>query len=109
MSKLKILTICQHGSVRSVACAYLIKTIYKHDAIAMGVDDAEPETQEMLYNWADKIILMDKTLLDKVVINIPAYIKTEITMCDVGEDVWHDQNAQGLHHKILRQLLKLNL
>ena len=104
---MKILTVCEHGNVRSVACAYLIKSIYKHDTLACGVKETSEETKKMLYDWADKVILMDKSLLLEF-----GYLdreKNKLSILDVGKDVWHNSNAQELHHKILKQIKLFNL
>lgn len=86
--KKKILCICDHGNVRSVALAYLIKTIYKHETIAVGDKNITPKTMKMLKEWADLII--DARSI-------------------VGEDIWHDPFAQELQHKLLRELNKFDL
>lgn len=85
---MKVLCVCEHGNVRSVALAYLIKTIYKHEAIAVGEEDTSPETMEMLGNWADKVIYVPDL---------------------VGEDVWHDPFNHNLQHKLLKVIGDLDL
>lgn len=98
---MKILCICEHGNVRSVALAYLIKTIYKHEAIAIGWKNVSKETKEMLFNWADKIIYLDY--------NVPGKLNNKEFQLNVGEDIWHDPYHQGLQHKLLKRLKELNL
>lgn len=101
---MKILCICEHGNVRSVALRYLLETIYGYDALAMGMKDNSEETKQLLYQWADKIIFLDSRLM----INLPVSINQKIHLIDVGSDVWHNSQAQELHHKILKQLKKLD-
>lgn len=85
---MRILCICEHGNVRSVALAYLIKTIYGHEAIAIGRKITSPETMRMLEKWADGVIEVDKL---------------------VGPDVWHDPFHHNLQHKLLKRLKGLDL
>lgn len=101
---MKILVLCNHGNVRSVALAYLIKTIYKHEAIAVGISETSKETQEMLFNWADKIITLYTNPKFKV---LPPFSKMH--KLDVGEDVWHNPFAQELQHKLLKHIKELEL
>ncbi len=100
----KILVVCEHGSIRSVAMGYLIKTIYQHqhEVLNCGIKDISPHTFSLLYNWADKIIWMDKSLLRG-----DASEKDYIT--DVGEDIWHDAQAQELTHLCLKYIKDLDL
>ena len=51
------------------------------DAIAMGIDVNGEELQEFLFNWADRIILVDKTL-DR----IPEKYRNKLKIWDVGGD-----------------------
>lgn len=85
---MKVLCVCEYGNIRSVALAYLIKTIYRYEAIAVGRKNVSKDTMEVLEAWADKVI--DVTKL-------------------VGEDVWHDPFHQELQHKLLKKLKGLNL
>lgn len=85
---MKVLCICEHGNVRSVALAYLIKTIYGHEAIAVGHKNVSKDTMDMLMMWADKSI--DVTKL-------------------VGEDIWYDPFNRNLQHKLLKKLKSLKL
>ncbi len=78
---MKILCVCARGNSRSVALAYILKDQMNLDAIAIGIEAASEETKEMLYKWADKIILVDKTL-DK----IPEKYRSKLKIWDVGRD-----------------------
>lgn len=113
MSLLKVLTICAHGNIRSVALAYLLKTIYGYDVLACGVEDTGEDTFLMLYNWADKVILLDPNLMGKVEKKLgfdPLNdYKDKFQFLDVGEDKWHDANAEELRHKLLKGLKTLKL
>lgn len=101
---MKVLCICSHGNVRSVALAYLIKTIYKHEAIAIGIKPSSIETLKMLYAWADMIVVTTSGLGIKAPTDI-----NKIRLLDIGEDIWHNPFAQELQHKLLKSLKDLNL
>jgi len=59
---MKILTLCRGGHVRSVALKYLLhyNCEERHDVIACGWESNSQETREMLYGWADYIVVMTK-------------------------------------------------
>lgn len=103
---LKILTVCEHGNVRSVAMAYLIKVVYhhRHEVIPIGIKDISDNTRQMLFDWADKIIFMDQTLVP-----IPLHENDKLYLVDVGKDVWNNPQAQELLHKCLKGLQNLDL
>lgn len=101
---MKILVLCNHGNVRSVGLAYLIKTIYKHEAIAAGVEDLSADTLLYLAKWADKII----TLTPEAMKTMEGYTD-KLGNLYVGEDIWHNPFAQELQHKLLKHLKELDL
>lgn len=109
--KIKILTICEHGNIRSVAMAYLIKTIYqhKHEVLSCGIKDISKKTFWQLCSWADKVVFMDKKLVPSVIEYDDKNHMPEIIIANLGKDIWHDAQAQELVHKCLKQLHKLNL
>jgi galactitol-specific phosphotransferase system IIB component len=98
---MKILTICSHGNTRSVALAYILKTLFKQEAIAIGAEEISGETGKMLYEWADKVVYLDKEVLPKF-----WYGGGKITMFNVGKDVWFNPKHQELVHKLYRELSK---
>ena len=79
---MKILCLCERGNSRSVALAWILKDHMGHNAIASGMRTMDDETKEMLYNWAERIILVDKTFEDE----IPVEYKTKLKVWDVGPD-----------------------
>jgi hypothetical protein len=95
---MKVLCICENGNVRSVALAYLLKTIFGHEAIAIGAKKSSTETQEMLIKWADKVIIFNTA--------IPYFDKPFDIVFDLGEDKWHNPLAQELIHKLYKELSK---
>jgi predicted protein tyrosine phosphatase len=108
--RFKVLCICEHGNVRSVALAYLIKTIYGHDALACGMRETGDDTKSMLLKWAEIVIVLDEQISldlmkwkDEHKCHRPQYL------LDVGPDVWHDARHQELQHKLLKELNALDL
>ena len=80
----KILCVCEGGNVRSVTLAYILK-MNGIDALACGVTWNKSETVEMLFKWADKILIADKAnILDK----IPEQYHSKITDMEIGSDIW---------------------
>lgn len=59
---MNIVTQCQGGHVRSVALKYLLTYKYGHNVLACGWESNNKETREMLYDWADYIIILDKNM-----------------------------------------------
>lgn len=57
---MKIVTMCQGGHVRSVALKYLLTYKYGHEVIACGWESNSPETRNILFKWADYIVIMQK-------------------------------------------------
>lgn len=104
---MKILTVCQRGNVRSVAAAYILKDQMEFsDTIAMGVETASLETQNILFNWADKILVVaGRDVYEK----IPAEFIFKIEWLNIGPDIWQNPKSEDLLAKLnilLRELLK---
>lgn len=79
---MKILTICDQGNNRSVQFAHLLKYKYKADVLSIGISNTSDETKNMLYQWADFIIVTEESLLYQ----LPASIRGKTRLWDVGED-----------------------
>ena len=81
---MKILCVCEGGNVRSVALAYALKHEVnpRHDALAMGLVTNNPDTQLMLFNWAERIIVMEERLKEP----IPPIFHSKVSVCEVGPD-----------------------
>lgn len=65
---MKILTMCRGGHVRSVGLKYRLHYLVEegHDVLACGWESNSQETREMLYDWADYIIVMSKEMAQYV-------------------------------------------
>jgi predicted protein tyrosine phosphatase len=81
---MKVLCMCQGGNCRSVACAYVLKYGYGLDALACGWQGNKPETLQMLFEWADLILVMQSHFIQ----HVPEQFHSRVRSCDVGEDVW---------------------
>lgn len=78
----KIVTVCARGNSRSVALAFIFKDVLGHDAVAIGIESAGDDLKELLFTWADKIILVDETFKDL----IPNKYKDKLLVWHVGVD-----------------------
>ena len=92
---MKMVCMCQGGNSRSVACAYLLKYEYGHDALSLSWEKNEQATKNMLFDWADIIIVMQERFLYYV----PSQYFDKTAVVDVGEDVW----CNGLHPALLEK------
>ena len=99
---MKILTVCEQGNNRSVTFATLLRYKYKCDTIPMGFDTMSAESQVMLYNWADVIIITDKNLVEC----LPKEYKQKMKLWDVGPDHYirpFNRNLHQLASKIIEE------
>ncbi len=79
----KILCVCQNGNNRSVQFAHLLRYKYQPcDTIPVGTDMHSKETLDMLYKWADIIIVVE----DKLAFKVPSKYESKIKIWNVGED-----------------------
>jgi len=79
----KILTVCENGNNRSVQFAHLLRYKYQPcDTIPVGTNMHSKETLDMLYKWADIIIVVE----DKLAFKIPTQYENKVKIWHVGED-----------------------
>lgn len=93
MSKLRFLTICEGGAVRSVALAAVLRWDFKQDAIPVSGLLIPEETLFMLCEWADYIIV----LVPKYAERISPTFKKKTRVIDIGPDKW----MNALHKELL--------
>lgn len=80
---MKIITVCKEGNNRSVHFSHLLKYKYKgSDVLPIGVVSCSIETQRMLFDWADHIIVTDEALMSL----LPEGYDDKIKLWDVGAD-----------------------
>lgn len=89
---MKILTLCKRGDHRSVCMASVLRNERKYrDVISAGVYTFSQETLAMLYDWADKIIVVDGEIGDKV---HPEF-QDKVLMMDLGPDPYGPNFHEG--------------
>ena len=81
-SKKHILCVCAHGNNRSVTFAWLLKYVGNFETLTAGLEYHSPETLNMLFNWADIIVVPEDKLLGLV----PEEHKSKIKFYNIGED-----------------------
>lgn len=89
---MKVLCVCQEGNSRSVVLASILKNELAYDALAMGIRKTSEPTKEMLYEWADMIVLVDKTFVPE----IPTKYLNKLAVWDVGQDRYFQGFSQDL-------------
>lgn len=95
---MKILTVCQRGNCRSVAAAYILKDrLGFADTIAMGIETASTETQNMLGNWADKILAVGQ---EDIFNRIPKQFEEKTYWVNIGPDMWHNPMNEYLQAQL---------
>jgi len=104
---MKILTMCRGGNSRSVGMAFLLKYKYNIDSLACGWEKNNPDTLEMLFNWADHILVME----DDFKKFIPEKFKNKLIVTDVGFDRWFSisKNLTDLCDSLIKDKLMNNV
>lgn len=77
----RILCVCDEGNNRSVHFGHPLK-YWGNDVLTLGLNKNEADTQAMLFEWADVILLTAATQLAKV----PWDCRPKVLLLDVGED-----------------------
>ena len=72
---------CEGGNVRSVGLGWALKC-RGQDALAIGWRFVSPETKDMLFKWADYIVVMQAKFKEYV----PDEFLGKCRVVDVGED-----------------------
>jgi len=101
----RIVTMCQGGEVRSVALKRLLGRGLGRDVIACGWEVNTLATREMLFAWADTIIILQSNMEEHVpekYHNNPD--GTRRLFCyDVGPDIWSSSH----HPDLIARLIKM--
>ena len=86
-----ILTVCSAGLCRSVGLADVLKLHFEPaDVVPVGIN-RNFGVLEILFQWADHIIVMQPQYAEK----IPEQYKSKIKICDVGPDRYgHSHNPE---------------
>ena len=90
---MKVLCLCQKGNSRSVVLAWLLRKQFGHETLAAGMVTASRATRKMLYEWADRIILV----VPRYQHRIPEECRDKLRVIDAGGDPWngHDEALLG--------------
>ena len=100
-----ILTCCKHGLVRSVGLADVLKLHFKPvDVIPVGLSSNSATTLEMLYQWADWIIVMEERYGKR----IPEGYGSKVLVCEVGQDIYGSSHHGSLIDQCWRWCRKNN-
>ena len=92
---MKILCLCSAGAKRSNYLAFVLKG-YGHDALAAGVDLNTPDTVAFLSDWAERIVVAEPFMANKVPErNRPKIYQTVL----LGPDIWPDHNPDELKQR----------
>lgn len=103
---MNILTLCQRGNNRSVVLGSILRDKMKQkDVISAGAFTYSQETLVMLYDWADKILVVEKDLFHSV---HPEY-QDKVIIVDIGPDVWGYKPNPSLVNKATRLLQQIKL
>lgn len=96
---MKIVTACQEGNNRSVNLAHRLR-YWKHEVIPVGLLSTSRETREMLWKWADIIILIIKDRQHW----IPEEYQSKIRIFDVPHDIYPRPFNPELDKKVKQYL-----
>jgi hypothetical protein len=89
---MKLVTVCEEGLNRSVAARWLLQYV-GHEVIPVGLNRHTDETLQMLYAWADRVVVLDRRLSARV----PA---EKLVVWDVGPDRY----PHHYHPELVRRL-----
>lgn len=98
----KILCTCAEGTNRSVTFAHILKYVKNFETMTVGLEYHSPSTLEMMFKWADLIIVPERALLGR----IPEKYQHKVRFYDVGPDVYPRPHNPELYAKIKRLLEK---
>jgi predicted protein tyrosine phosphatase len=94
----KILTVCKHGLVRSVALADVLKLHFEPvDVVPVGVVSNSQETLQKLADWADFIVFMEAQYVSRFPYSLAN--QNKIRVCDVGADSYGNSHSPELIDK----------
>jgi hypothetical protein len=99
---MRVLCLCQKGNSRSVILAYLLRKLFKCEAIPAGMVSTSRSTRKMLYQWADRIILV----VPRYQHWIPEEFRDKLRVIDAGGDPFkgHDEALLGRYEAQLAEM-----
>jgi hypothetical protein len=96
----KVLCLCEGGNVRSVALAAELKACGQ-DAMAAGLRRNSSETLDLLFGWADTIVVMSSELKAQWGTR---YDLRQAIVVEVGRDVYGRANHPDLKAVVKKQV-----
>lgn len=96
----KVLCVCQRGVIRSVGLSRRLKDKHGIEAIPVGWESSHPDTLNMLYKWADFIVVVEPYMLAK----IPIEFESKTLLAPIGRDVFEHSGSPNLQRKYLEWL-----
>jgi len=82
-----VLTVCEQGVNRSTTAQWMLQFAPDREVISAGLKRLSPETLGMLYDWADRVVLLDGRYRR----DVPS---DKLVLWDVGPDRYpHHFNA----------------
>jgi len=91
---MKVLAVCGEGLNRSV-CVRMLLQYVGHEVIPVGLNRHTDETLQMLYDWADRVIVLDRGLAARVP-------QDKLLVWDVGPDRY--STARAFDPDLVRRL-----
>lgn len=89
----KVLCVCHAGMVRSVAMTWALKA-RGLDSIAIGINAHSDATKQMMFEWADLVVVMESA------IKIPDIYQPKTVIVDVGPDRFHTPSHPELQSMV---------
>jgi len=88
----RIVTMCRQGLVRSVALADVLKLHFEPvDVVPVGYFGNSQQLKDMLFEWADHIIVMEQ----KYTKHVHPRWASKVLVCEVGPDTYgHSHNPK---------------
>lgn len=93
--KLHILCTCEHGNNRSVHFAHILKYVIGFETMTVGLAYHSEETLDMMFKWADVIIVVE----DKMLAMVPEKYRDKIKFYNIGEDKYPRPFNKELYQK----------
>lgn len=86
---------CQRGVIRSVGLARRLRDKHSINAIPAGWESMHADTLDMLYEWADWIVIVEPYMWEK----IPKQFHGKTRLAPIGRDVWPHSGDPDLQKK----------
>jgi hypothetical protein len=90
---MRILVVCEHGNNRSVTIAQHIK-YWGHDVLTVGTETNSPGTVDMLVDWSERVIVVDRELLQRHADN------SKVQYWETGPDIYPRPFNKNLMKKL---------